>query len=140
MQTLAAISLLVRDYDEAIEWFTRCLGFVVTEDRPLGDKRWVTLAPGNHPANGSDTQVTLTQLVLARASNPAQHALIGQQMGGRVGFFLRTDTFDAAYQGMREAGVTFREEPRFEDYGSVVVFEDLYGKGWDLLGPPRDGA
>jgi catechol 2,3-dioxygenase-like lactoylglutathione lyase family enzyme len=127
MNKLSAISLLVADYDEAIAWFTAKLGFVLIEDRLMtGEKRWVMIAP-SHEAQ--------TRLVLARATGPEQIALIGQQMGGRVGFFLQTSDFEGQYQRMKEAGVTFREAPRHEPYGKVVVFEDCYGNGWDLFEP-----
>ena len=127
MNQLSAITLLVADYDEAIAWFTAKLGFDLIEDRPMGGaKRWVMIAPSPEAQ---------TRLVLARATGPEQIALIGQQMGGRVGFFLQTSDFDGQYQRMREAGVTFREAPRHEPYGKVLVFEDCYGNGWDLLEP-----
>ncbi len=127
MNQLSAITLLVADYDEAIAWFTAKLGFVLIEDRQMaGAKRWVMIAPSPEAR---------TRLVLARATGPEQIALIGQQMGGRVGFFLQTCDFDGQYQRMLAAGVTFREAPRHEPYGKVVVFEDCYGNGWDLLEP-----
>jgi catechol 2,3-dioxygenase-like lactoylglutathione lyase family enzyme len=127
MNHFSAISLLVADYDDAIDWFTTKLGFVLIEDRPMeGTKRWVMIAPSLEAQ---------TRLVLARAVGPQQIALIGQQMGGRVGFFLQTSDFEGQYQRMKEAGVTFREAPRYEPYGKVVVFEDCYGNGWDLLEP-----
>ncbi len=127
MNHLSAITLLVADYDEAIAWFTTKLGFVLIEDRPMeGTKRWVMIAP---------SMEAQTRIVLARATGPEQTSLIGQQMGGRVGFFLQTGDFEGQYRRMREAGVTFREAPRHEPYGKVVVFEDCYGNGWDLLEP-----
>jgi catechol 2,3-dioxygenase-like lactoylglutathione lyase family enzyme len=133
MQSLSATTILVHDYDPAIEWFTTRLGFLLVEDMDMGDgKRWVTLLP--HPK-------AQTRLVLARATNPAQIAAIGNQHGGRVGFFLTVDDFDASYHRMLQAGVKFREAPRNEAYGKVVVFEDLCGNGWDLLGAwPTDGT
>jgi catechol 2,3-dioxygenase-like lactoylglutathione lyase family enzyme len=126
MQNLSAISILAPDYDPAIEWFTNKLGFTLVQDVDMGGgKRWVTMSPH------ADAQ---TSIVIARATTTAQAAAIGNQFGGRIGFFLRTDDFDATYQRMLAAGVTFRETPRSEPYGKVVVFEDCCGNGWDLLG------
>ena len=125
MQSLSAISILVHDYDAAIVWFTDKLGFVLTQDVDMGGaKRWVTMTPH------ADAQ---TSIVIARATTPAQIAAIGNQHGGRVGFFLTVDNFDAAYQAMLAMGVIFRETPRSEPFGKVVVFEDCCGNGWDLL-------
>lgn len=125
MQTLSAISILVTDYDPAIAWFSSKLGFILTENTDMGaEKRWVTLRPH------ADAQ---TQIILARATTPAQTAAIGNQFGGRIGFFLTVDNFDATYQRLLAAGVVFRETPRHEPFGKVVVFEDLLGNGWDLL-------
>jgi catechol 2,3-dioxygenase-like lactoylglutathione lyase family enzyme len=125
MQNLSAISILVSDYDAAIAWFTDKLGFILNEDHDMGGgKRWVTMMP--HP----DAQ---TKIVIARATTPAQIAAIGNQYGGRVGFFLTVDDFDAIYAKMLDAGVIFRETPRHEPFGKVVVFEDCCGNGWDLL-------
>jgi catechol 2,3-dioxygenase-like lactoylglutathione lyase family enzyme len=125
MQCLSAVSILVHDYDTAIAWFSDKLGFVLSEDTDMGGgKRWVAMTPHAQAQ---------THIVLARASTPQQVAAIGKQHGGRVGFFLRTDDFDGTYQRMLSAGVTFRETPRSEPYGKVVVFEDLVGNGWDLL-------
>ncbi|AMS28360.1 MAG TPA: extradiol dioxygenase [Hyphomonadaceae bacterium] len=127
MAFLSAISILVADYDEAISWYRSKLGFELIVDTPMGgEKRWVVVAPS------ADAQ---TRIILAKASGPEQTALIGRQMGGRVGFFLQTDSFDEAYANMVEAGVVFREDPRNEVYGKVVVFEDCYGNGWDLIEP-----
>jgi catechol 2,3-dioxygenase-like lactoylglutathione lyase family enzyme len=127
MGFLSAITILVRDYDEAIDWYIAKLGFVLIVDTPMGaDKRWVVVAPQ------ADAQ---TRIVLARATGPEQISLVGRQMGGRVGFFLQTENFEASYQRMRAAGVQFREAPRQEPYGQVVVFEDCYGNGWDLIEP-----
>jgi len=124
---LSAISILVSDYDEAIAWYGEKLGFELIVDTPMGGgKRWVVVAPSREAQ---------TRIVLAKASGPEQIALIGRQMGGRVGFFLQTDAFDDTYARMVEAGVVFREEPRSEAYGKVVVFEDCYGNGWDLIEP-----
>ena len=127
MAFLSAISILVSDYDEAIAWYGEKLGFELIVDTPMGGgKRWVVVSPS------SDAQ---TRIILAKASGAEQTALIGRQLGGRVGFFLQTPAFDEAYTRMVEAGVVFREEPRSEPYGKVVVFEDCYGNGWDLIEP-----
>jgi catechol 2,3-dioxygenase-like lactoylglutathione lyase family enzyme len=127
MAFLSAISILVSDYDEAIAWYGEKLGFELIVDTPMGGgKRWVVVSPS------SDAQ---TRIILAKASGAEQTALIGRQMGGRVGFFLQTTAFDEAYTRMVEAGVVFREKPRSEPYGKVVVFEDCYGNGWDLIEP-----
>jgi catechol 2,3-dioxygenase-like lactoylglutathione lyase family enzyme len=125
MQTISALALLVHDYDPAIAWFTAKLGFILVEDTDLGGgKRWVTITPQAHAQ---------TRIILARATGPEQVGAIGNQHGGRVGFFLTVDDFDGAYQRMIDAGVTFRETPRLEPFGKVVVFEDCCGNGWDLL-------
>ena len=124
--SLGAMALLVRDYDEAIDWYTRCLAFELVADEPRGEgKRWVLLAP---PGPGEKTC-----LLLARAATPEQQAGIGQQAGGRVFLFLQVDDFAARYAAMRASGVHFCELPREEAYGTVAVFEDLYGNRWDLL-------
>jgi lactoylglutathione lyase len=123
-KTIACLSLLVRDYDEAIAYYTECLGFTLLEDTRLDEhKRWVRVAP-------SDSG---TALLLAKAANPRQEARIGDQTGGRVFLFLHTDDFWRDYQAMRVRGVQFVEEPREEAYGTVVVFSDLYGNRWDLV-------
>ena len=127
-QHIAYFALVVRNYDEAIDWYTRVLGFDLVEDTPLGAKRWVRVAP-----KGSRE----TSLLLAQASSDRQHDRIGDQTGGRVGFFLHTDDFARDYAAMRERGVAFVESPREEGYGTVVVFEDLYGNRWDLIEPRR---
>ncbi len=125
-QSLAHIALVVRDYDEAIAWFTGTLGFtlVADEDQPEQDKRWVLVAPP-----GS----TGTSLLLARAATPPQAAFIGNQAGGRVFLFLATDDFRRDYEAMRARGIAFVREPKQADYGTVAVFEDLYGNLWDLV-------
>ena len=124
-QRIGAIALVVRDYDEAIAYYTRMLGFDLIEDTPLeGGKRWVLVAP----AGGRGTA-----LLLARAVGEAQTACVGDQTGGRVFLFLHTDDFRRDYHTMRERGVRFVEEPRHESYGTVAVFVDLYGNRWDLL-------
>jgi len=126
---IAAISLLVRDYDEAIAYYTHKLGFVLLEDTPLGGgKRWVRIAPRG---------AAETSLLLARAANERQLAQVGDQMGGRVGFFLHTDDFRRDHAAMSAQGVNFVEAPREEIYGTVVVFEDLYGNRWDMIEPKR---
>lgn len=127
-RTLSAVSLLVRDYDEAIDFFTRVLRFTLVEDSPLGDgKRWVVVSPGQSGA----------RLLLARASSDEQRAAVGRQSGGRVFLFLHTADFEADYQHLRACGVRFCEQPRDEAFGRVVVFEDLYGNKWDLIQPRR---
>ena len=124
---LGAISLLVHDYDEAIAWYVRCLGFELVEDRPLGDgKRWVIVSPGAGKT---------TPLLLAKADGAIQQARVGDQTGGRVFLFLHTDDFASDHARMLAEGVRFLEQPRHEPYGSVAVFEDLYGNRWDLLQP-----
>jgi catechol 2,3-dioxygenase-like lactoylglutathione lyase family enzyme len=126
-QMISTVALLVRDYDEAVRFFTQDMGFEVVEDTPLApDKRWVTV----RPSGGG------TALLLARAANPDQAARVGDQAGGRVFLFLRTDDFWRDYEGMKARGVGFAEEPRREGYGTVAVFLDLYGNRWDLIGPP----
>jgi catechol 2,3-dioxygenase-like lactoylglutathione lyase family enzyme len=123
-QAVGLVTLVVRDYDEAIEYFTRCLGFSLLQDRVDAHKRWVVVGPAGSAG---------AKLLLARASTPEQERRIGDQTGGRVGFFLHTDDFLEAYEAMRERGVRFLEAPRSEPYGRVAVFEDLYGNRWDLL-------
>ena len=124
-QRIGALALLVRDYDEAIAYYTRILGFDLIEDTPLeGGKRWVLVAP----AGGRGTA-----LLVARAVGQAQVARVGDQTGGRVFLFLHTDDFRRDYHAMSERGVQFTEEPRHEPYGTVAVFTDLYGNRWDLL-------
>jgi catechol 2,3-dioxygenase-like lactoylglutathione lyase family enzyme len=128
-QRIAHVTFLAHGYDEAIAWFTGKLGFRLIEDTPLGDgKRWVVVAP----PGGSGAR-----LLLARAEGERQRARIGDQTGGRVFLFLETDNFARDYNAMREKGVKFLELPRNEAYGSVAVFEDLYGNRWDLLQPAR---
>lgn len=126
-QTLAQVALLVRDYDEAIAFFTRTLRFRLVRDTPLDDgKRWVLVAPPG---------AAETALLLARAATPEQEAQVGNQSGGRVWLFLHTDDFRRDHHEMRARGVRFVEEPRDEAYGTVAVFLDLYGNRWDLLQP-----
>ncbi len=123
---LALLSLLVRDYDEALAFYVGKLGFERLEDSDLGDgKRWVVVSPG---PGGS-------RFLLAKAVDARQAAMVGDQGGGRVWLFLHTDDFAGDHARMTAAGVRFLEEPRHEAYGSVAVFEDLYGNRWDLLQP-----
>lgn len=125
-QRISEVALVVREYDEAIRYFTGSLGFQVLEDTPLPDgKRWVRIAP-----RGGEG----TAILLARASTPGQQLAVGNQTGGRVFMFLATDDFNRDYSQMRSRGVRFTEEPRHEEYGKVVVFLDLYGNKWDLVG------
>jgi catechol 2,3-dioxygenase-like lactoylglutathione lyase family enzyme len=127
-QRIARVALVVRDYDEAIAWFTRALGFELVEDVALGGgKRWVVVRPRGGVG---------TSLLLARAARAEQKARIGDQTGGRVFLFLETDDFRSDYRTMQDRGVRFVETPRDEAYGTVAVFEDLYGNRWDLIGPP----
>jgi catechol 2,3-dioxygenase-like lactoylglutathione lyase family enzyme len=122
---ISEVALLVRDYDEAIRFFTEALGFDLLEDSPREPgKRWVRVGP---PGSGM-------ALLLARAATPEQVAAVGRQTGGRVFLFLETDDFERDYRRMRAQGVRFLEEPRHEDYGTVAVFLDLYGNKWDLIG------
>ena len=131
-QRLAAIAILVDDYDRAIAYYTKVLGFHLVEDTPQGpSKRFVRVAPPNGPGGG-DAETTL---LLAKAANPDQAARIGDQTGGRVFLFLHTDDFQRDYAAYKARGVDFTEEPRYETYGSVVVFRDLYGNKWDLIQP-----
>ncbi len=126
MGKLAAVTYLAKDYDEAISWFTRCLEFTLIEDVALGGgKRWVLVEAKN---GGS-------RLLLAEADGLEQEAAIGRAAGGRVAFFLYTDDFARDHAVMLARGVRFRETPRHEAYGTVAVFEDLYGNGWDLIEP-----
>ena len=126
-QRLAAVTLLVRDYDEALSFYIDRLGFELVEDRPLGAKRWVVIRPPG-PGLGAD-------LLLAQAATPRQLAQVGDQAGGRVFLFLHTDDFARDHARMQAQGVVFLETPRTEPYGTVAVFEDLYGNRWDLLQP-----
>ncbi len=132
-QSIIHIALVVRDYDEAIAFFCDKLHFSLVEDtyQPEQDKRWVLVAPP-----GS----TGTQLLLARATTPEQTAAVGHQTGGRVFLFLHTDDFWRDYADMQAAGITFVRPPKAAPYGTVAVFEDLYGNWWDLLGPTTPEA
>jgi catechol 2,3-dioxygenase-like lactoylglutathione lyase family enzyme len=125
-QSLLHIALVVRDYDEALAFFVGNLGFDLIEDtyQPEQDKRWVVVAP---PGGTSGT------LLLARASNPEQERFVGDQAGGRVFLFLKTDDFDRDYARYTDAGVEWVRPPTQFDYGKVAVFKDLYGNLWDLV-------
>lgn len=126
MQALVHIALVVRDYDEAIEFYTKKLHFTLLEDtyQPEQNKRWVVVAPPG--SNG-------TTILLARASKPEQEPFIGNQCGGRVFLFLGTDDFQRDYQDLLSQGVEFVRPPKEADYGTVAVFRDLYGNLWDLV-------
>jgi lactoylglutathione lyase len=138
-QKIGYVAVVVRDYDEAIAFYTKVLGFTLTEDTDLGGgKRWVLVAPPNSAG---------TLLLLARAATPEQESRVGNQTGGRVFLFLHTDDFWRDYHALRSRGVRFESEPRQEAYGTVAVFVDLYGNRWDLLelkvasdGPERSRA
>jgi len=125
-QSIIHIALVVRDYDEAISFYTEKLHFTLVEDtyQPEQDKRWVVVSPPN---------ATGTTLLLAKASKPEQHPFIGNQTGGRVFLFLNTDDFWMDYNEMVSKGINFIRPPKEESYGLVAVFEDLYGNLWDLL-------
>ncbi len=124
-QHIALVALVVDDYDRAIAWYTGTLGFTLVEDTPQAPgKRWVVVAP---PGGAG------TALLLAKAANERQTQAIGAQTGGRVFMFLHTDNFHRDYTAYKARGVSFVEEPRHEDYGTVVVFSDLYGNRWDLV-------
>jgi len=126
MQSIVHVALVVRDYDEAIEFYTKKLNFTLIEDtyQPEQDKRWVVVAPP-----GSEG----TSVLLARASKAEQEPFIGNQTGGRVFLFLNTDDFWRDYAHMVSLGIEFVREPKTESYGTVAVFKDLYGNLWDLL-------
>lgn len=131
MSHLELVTLIVRDYEPAIDFFVNVLGFELIEDIPSltndgRPKRWVVV----RPAGG------VTGVLLARADGPRQSDAVGQQYAGRVGLFLRVDDFDTTYERMLASGVTFVSAPRAEPYGRVAVFLDLEGNRWDLLGPP----
>ena len=125
---IATVALVVGDYDEAVLWYVEKLGFALAEDIDLGGgKRWVTLDPGNGGA----------RLLLARAEGERQASRVGDQTGGRVFLFLETDDFARDHAAMLSNGISFKEEPRRESYGTVAVFTDLYGNLWDLIEPKR---
>ncbi|HAS39059.1 MAG TPA: hypothetical protein DCS93_01205 [Microscillaceae bacterium] len=126
-QKIANISILVHDYDEAIAFYTQKLNFTLIEDTPLSDtKRWVIVAPPG---------ATESRLLLAKAKNETQQQYVGNQTGGRVFLFLHTDDFWRDYKAMVAQGVNFVREPSEEVYGTVAVFEDLYGNLWDFVAP-----
>lgn len=125
-QSLVHLAVVVSDYDEAIQYYTQVLGFLLVEDTPLSDsKRWVLVAPRS----------STTSLLLAKASTDEQKTPIGNQTGGRVFLFLHTDDFWRDYKNFKTNGVNFVREPVEEVYGTVSVFEDLYGNLWDLIEP-----
>jgi catechol 2,3-dioxygenase-like lactoylglutathione lyase family enzyme len=131
---LGLVAIVVEEYDPAIAFFVDVLGFELAEDSPSltndgRPKRWVVVRPPG----------AATGLLLARADGPDQEAVVGRQVAGRVGFFLNVDDFDAAYQRMAAAGVRFAGPPRDEPYGQVVVFTDIAGNKWDLIGPADEG-
>jgi len=125
-QSIIHVAIVVDDYDEAIEFYTKQLSFELVEDtyQPAQDKRWVVVAPPGSVG---------TNLLLAKASKPEQRSFVGNQCGGRVFLFLNTDDFWRDYQNMKDKGIRFVRDPKEEDYGTVAVFEDLYGNLWDLL-------
>ena len=130
MPGLLHVSVLVKDYDEALDFYINKLGFTLVEDRPEPGKRWITVRP---PGAGPEA----TTIVLARASTPEQEALIGKQSGGRVWLFLETDDFKATYERYSGHGIEWTREPKVESYGTVAVFKDLYGNQWDLIERPK---
>ena len=125
MSHLGMITIVVDNYDEAIEYYTTALGFTLIEDTKMSEtKRWVVIAPDTNSG---------AQLLIAEATTDEQRAAIGNQTGGRVGFFLYTDNFDRDYARMQEHHVAFTEEPRHEEFGKVIVFADKYGNKWDFI-------
>ncbi|WP_417810187.1 VOC family protein [Thalassospira alkalitolerans] len=125
MPHIGLVTLVVTDYDDAIDFYVNKVGFDLIEDSAMGDgKRWVVISPKG---------AVETRLLLAKASGETQTSAIGNQTGGRVGFFLNTDDFARDHRRMKTAGVVFLEKPRYEPYGIVAVFADLYGNKWDLL-------
>ena len=126
-QQLGLVTLVVRAYDEAVEYYVGCLGFKLIQNTLLGNgKRWVVVRPVGAGHAG---------LLLAKAANAEQEASIGNQTAGRVAFFLHTDDFERDYRAYQSRGVKFLEQPREENYGTVAVFVDLYGNKWDLIQP-----
>jgi len=126
-QSITQIALVVNDYDEAIQFYTQKLNFILVEDTVLSEtKRWVVVAP---PGSSG------CSLLLAKAANEEQQSRTGNQTGGRIFLFLHTDDFWRDYHSMKEKGIEFNGEPRNEKYGTVVVFKDLYGNLWDMIGP-----
>jgi len=127
-QSILHVALVVRDYDEAIDFYCNKLGFTLVDDtyQPEQDKRWVVVAPPGQAG---------TNLLLARAATPEQEKFIGNQSGGRVFLFLQTDNFERDYDSMQKSGINFVRDTKQEEYGTVAVFEDLYGNLWDLFQP-----
>ena len=126
MFTLGMVTMVVDDYDRALDYFVGVLGFTLVEDTALApDKRWVVVSPAADSPGA--------RLLLAQARDDDQKAAIGRSTGGRVAFFLYTSSFDETYENFLAAGVDFTEQPRHESWGRVVVFRDLYGNGWDLI-------
>lgn len=134
-QHLALVSVVVRDYDEAMAFYVGKLGFSLAEDTqlPAGDKRWVVVKPPGAPAAGA-------AILLARAAGACQASRIGDQTAGRVFLFLYTDDFWGDFKTYQGNGVVFLREPKTEAYGTVAVFQDLYGNQWDLIGPASESA
>jgi len=128
MAHLGLVSIVVDDYDRAIQHYVQDLGFSLISDTAQGDKRWVVVSPP-----GSERDLRATHILLARAEDDEQRARIGDQTGGRVSFFLHTDDFDMDHTVLSQRGVAFEEEPRDEPYGRVAVFSDLFGNRWDLI-------
>ncbi len=131
MQSIVHVALVVKDYDEALDFYLNKLNFILIEDtyQPVQDKRWIVIAP---PGSRGTT------LLIAKASKPEQEKFIGNQTGGRVFLFLNTDDFWRDYRNMIDKGIKFIREPKEESYGTVAVFEDLYGNLWDLLQLNKD--
>jgi catechol 2,3-dioxygenase-like lactoylglutathione lyase family enzyme len=126
-QTLASVAIVVKDYEEAIEFYTKKLGFDLIEDTVLSEtKRWVLVSPKNSDG---------CKLLLAKAANEEQQSRVGNQTGGRVFLFLHTDDFWRDYNNYKANGIEFIREPSKEEYGTVSVFKDIYGNLWDLIGP-----
>jgi catechol 2,3-dioxygenase-like lactoylglutathione lyase family enzyme len=125
---LAHIALLIEDYDEAIEWLTRCLDFKVLEDTPMEGKRWILMQPQGGGCS----------FVLSKAKNTRQRIGVGNQFAGRVGFFLHTDDFAAAESRLRQNDVRIVREPEDHPYGRVLVFKDMWGNMWDLVQPSAE--
>jgi catechol 2,3-dioxygenase-like lactoylglutathione lyase family enzyme len=133
MSRLGLVTFVAREYDEAIGFFVGKLDFELVEDTDMGEgKRWVVVAPAGGSNSGLNSSASL---LIARAVTDGEKASVGNQAGGRVAFFLNTDNFDRDYTNWSDRGVKFREQPRHEVYGTVAVFEDLYGAPWDLIQP-----
>ena len=133
MSRLGLVTFVAREYDEAIGFFVGKLDFELVEDNDMGDgKRWVIVAPTSGSTSGLNSGASL---LIARAVTDAEKTSVGNQAGGRVAFFLNTDNFDRDHANWSARGVKFREQPRHEVYGTVAVFEDLYGAPWDLIQP-----